>query len=45
MECAEEVASSLKVLKCRNDLLIGNFGEQFMYQGQKNGEINNTDIC
>ena len=45
MERAEEVVSSLEVLKCRLDLFIGNFGQQFMYHGQTNGEINNMDSC
>ena len=39
MKYAKEVISSLEVLKYRHDPLIGHFGEQFMYHGQKNGEI------
>lgn len=45
MECAEEVVNSLEVLKCKRDLFIGNFRQQFMYHGQSNVEINSMDIC
>lgn len=45
MECVEEGVGSLEVLKCRHDFSLGDFGEQSMHHGQKNGEIRSMDIC
>lgn len=45
MDCVEEVVGSLEVLKCRHDFSLGDFGEQSMHRGQKNGERRSMDVC